>query len=206
MKKIFFIKHLRKSIYILLIAAIFVTFFGIFKIKTMNQEGIITSNYIKVLSLKDSENLYPEFYSETNYESSEKTSLNLTEYENTILYLINNIRLNHGENALMADQMLMNIAESRSLDMESRNYFSHYTPEGNTIFDSFKEYGIIYKKGGENLAESYPSNFGTPENFFISWLNSPSHLANILTTGYKKIGIGVEDNSDRRVLSVIFMG
>jgi len=205
-KKISFIQNLKKNIYILLVAVIIVTFFKVFKIETINKESIIAPNSIKVLSLKNSENLHPGSYMETNYELPEKMLFNITEYENTILYLINNIRINHGENALVPDQLLMYIAESRSLDMENRNYFSHHTPEGNTIFNFFRYYGIKYKKGGENLAQSNPISMGTPENFVIAWLNSPSHKANILTADYKKIGIGVEDYLGRRVLSVVFMG
>jgi len=124
----------------------------------------------------------------------------------SLLYNRSFIRLSHGENAPLPSQLLMNIAESRSLDMENRKYFSHYSPEGNTIFNLFRNYGIVYKRCGENLAQSFPSALGTPENFVIAWINSPSHFANILIKEYKKIGIGVVDYSNRRVLSVVFMG
>jgi len=96
------------------------------------------------------------------------------------------------------------IARSRSADMLSRGYFSHYTPEGTNIFNILKANGIGYRNAGENLAHSMPASAGSPEVFANAWMNSPTHAANILRPQYRSIGIGVAENNGRRVVTTVF--
>jgi len=131
--------------------------------------------------------------------------VSLNDYEAAVLYLINTVRAENGLGALTANQALNNIAVSRSTDLLNRNYFSHYTPEGKTIFNFLKENGVGYKNAGENLAHSMPASIGSPDAFMNAWMNSPSHKANILRGAYSQIGISVVDNGDRRVLTTIFI-
>ena len=129
----------------------------------------------------------------------------LNDYEAAVLYLINTIRAENGLGALTANQALNNIARSRSTDLLNRNYFSHYTPEGKTIFNFLKENGVGYRNAGENLAHSMPASIGSPDAFMNAWMNSPSHKANILRGAYTQIGISVVDNGDRKVLTTVFI-
>ena len=129
---------------------------------------------------------------------------NLNAYENQVLALINTVRAQNGLGALVAVQSLTNIARSRSADMLARNYFSHYSPEGKNIFNYLRESGISYNYGGENLAHSTPANAGSADVFMHAWLNSPTHRANILRAEYTKIGIGVSENGNRRVVTTVF--
>lgn len=148
--------------------------------------------------------------------SSEGTSLpaavqntvqpaNLNSYEQQVLDSINNIRAANGLGPLAASQTLTNIARSRSADMLSRGYFSHYTPEGLNIFNILKSNGISYRNAGENLAHSQPASAGTPQAFADAWMNSPTHRANILRGEYGQIGIGLAENGGRRVVTTVFM-
>ena len=130
--------------------------------------------------------------------------VNLSNYENTVLYLINTVRAGNGLNALMPNQILTGISRSRSTDMINRDYFAHCTPDGKNILDILKECGVKYRNAGENLAQSKPADYGDPEAFVDAWMESPSHAANILRGCYKMIGIGVSDNRDRRVLTIVF--
>ena len=130
--------------------------------------------------------------------------VNLTDYEDAILYLINTTRVSHGLGALQPNQSLTDIARTRSNDMLSRNYFSHYSPDGKSFFNILKECGITYKSAGENLAHSKPASIGTPEAFLNAWMNSPSHAQNILRGSYGIIGIGVAENDGRRIVTTIF--
>ena len=139
---------------------------------------------------------------DTNPQPQPQASLN--DYEAAVLYLINTIRAENGLGALTANQALNNIARSRSTDLLNRNYFSHYTPEGKTIFNFLKENGIGYSNAGENLAHSMPAGIGSPDAFMNAWMNSPSHKANILRGAYTQIGISVVDNGDRKVLTTVF--
>ncbi len=122
-----------------------------------------------------------------------------------VLSLINNIRVQNGLEVLYPDKMLTDIARERSNDMIERDYFSHHTPDGKDLFDILEGYGVRYINIGENLAQSKPASIGSPENFVNFWMDSPSHRANILRDNYGKIGIGLVDSGDRRVLTVVFM-
>ena len=128
----------------------------------------------------------------------------LNNYESTVLSLINNIRVSNGLNALQASQTLTDIARSRCNDMITNSYFSHYTPDGRNIFNIYRENGVSYKNGGENLAQSSPASTGTPEAFINAWMASPAHKANILRPEYNKIGIGISESENRRVVATVF--
>jgi len=91
---------------------------------------------------------------------------NLNDIESSILYLINNIRVANGLNALHANQILTDIARSRCNDMLANSYFSHYTPDGRNIFNSLQENGVSYVNGGENLGQSSPASLGTPPSIY----------------------------------------
>ncbi|MCL6087414.1 MAG: CAP domain-containing protein [Actinobacteria bacterium] len=129
----------------------------------------------------------------------------LNDYENAIASLINNVRVENGLNALAADGSLTEIAKARSQDMMDRNYFSHYTPEGTTVFNLLKGNGIGYRYAGENLAQSAPASVGTPEGFLNAWLNSPSHRDNMLRSQYTKIGVGMIETDSRRIVTTVFI-
>lgn len=128
----------------------------------------------------------------------------LNDYENAIAALINDYRVSSGLNAIAYEPTLTYVAKVRSADLMNRNYFSHYTPEGTTVFNLFKANGVSYRIGGENLAQAMPAGIGTPEAFMNAWQNSASHNANMLRNGYNYIGVGMEDNGDRIVVTTVF--
>ncbi|MDO9378808.1 MAG: CAP domain-containing protein [Nocardioidaceae bacterium] len=55
---------------------------------------------------------------------------------------------------------------------------------------------------GENVAVGYPTARSTVK----AWMKSPGHRANILTRGYRQIGVGVARGSDGRRYSVQVFG
>jgi uncharacterized protein YkwD len=129
----------------------------------------------------------------------------LTGYEIEVLNQINNIRVSNGLGPLSANAHLSAIADSRSQDMLSRDYFSHYTPEGTNIFNILQANGVTYRNAGENLAHSRPADIGSVSAFMNAWMNSPGHRANILRGAYGQIGIGEVSNGSRRVVTTVFM-
>jgi len=88
--------------------------------------------------------------------------------------------------------------------MMDRGYFSHYSPEGTTVFNLMRANGIISKIRGENLGQAMPAGIGSPEAFLNAWKNSASHNANMLRAGYNFIGVGMVDNGDRIVVTTVF--
>ncbi len=136
---------------------------------------------------------------------TQNQAINLNNLESQILFLINTIRAQNGLGTLTPNQMLTDIARSRSQDMIARNYFSHHTPDGKNIKHIFAEFGVTYRNFGENLARSNPASHGTPEALINAWMNSPSHRDNMLKTHYRLIGIGVIDGGGKRVVTTLFI-
>lgn len=128
----------------------------------------------------------------------------LNEYEGAVAAMINAYRTESGLNAIAYEPTLTYVAKLRSQDLMDRNYFSHYTPEGTTVFNLFRSNGVSYSIGGENLGQAIPAGIGTPEAFMNAWKNSPTHNANMLRQGYNYIGVGMVESSDRIVVTTVF--
>jgi uncharacterized protein YkwD len=136
--------------------------------------------------------------------ATSKPQAELNDYENAVACLINDYRVSSGLNAIAYEPTLTYIAQFRSQDLMDRNYWSHYTPEGTTVFNLFKANGVKYKIGGENLGQATPAGIGSPEAFMNAWKNSSSHNANMLRVGYNYIGVGMVENGDRIVVTTVF--
>ena len=108
--------------------------------------------------------------------------------ESQMIDLVNKERESRGIKKLEFDISLRSIARGYSADMLVRGYFSHYSPENKTVADRVSEGGIDFLVVGENLAYA-PSL----DSAFKGLMNSEGHRANILSTDYHKIGIGVMD-------------
>ncbi len=89
--------------------------------------------------------------------------------------------------ALHYNATLSKSATSKAQDMFANNYWAHYSPQGKTPWDFFKDQNYQYSVAGENLAK----DFYDTESMMKAWMNSPTHKANIINTKYKEIGIGV---------------
>ncbi len=125
--------------------------------------------------------------------------------ESQMIHLINSIRSSRGLQLLNPNPVLNSIARSRSQDMLSRNYFSHYTPEGKNIFNILVENGIMYAYGAENLSQASPPSWGSPEAVVNNWMSSGAHRANMLNPHFGQLGLGVVDSGNRRVITLIFI-
>jgi uncharacterized protein YkwD len=141
-----------------------------------------------------------------NNQSAKVTLLasDMNDYENAIAAMINNVREQNGLNAIAADGLLNEVATIRSEDLINRNYFSHYTPEGTNVFDVMRANGVSFRYAGENLAQSAPASVGTVDGFMNAWMNSPTHMANILRAQYTKIGVSMVEIDSRRVVTTVF--
>ena len=110
----------------------------------------------------------------------------VTNYENEVIRLVNEIRVKNGLKALTADWQLSRVARYKSQDMKDNNYFSHTSPVYGTPFNMIKNFGISYKSAAENIAKGQR----TPKAVVDAWMNSSGHHANILNPSYTKIGVG----------------
>ena len=110
----------------------------------------------------------------------------ITSYEQEVIRLVNEIRKQNGLKALTYDWELARVARYKSQDMKDNNYFSHTSPVYGSPFQMIKNFGISYRRAGENIAKGY----ATPQAVVNGWMNSSGHRANILNASYTHIGVG----------------
>jgi uncharacterized protein YkwD len=109
--------------------------------------------------------------------------------ELAFLSLINDYRRSHGLGTLKLTQTLGAASEHHSMSMATHNYFSHdLLYEGITWVQNIRNHGYTYNTAlGENIAAGRSSAQGT----FDQWRSSSGHNANMLSSNYKAIGIGL---------------
>jgi uncharacterized protein YkwD len=110
------------------------------------------------------------------------------EAEADMLKLLNRERTTRGLSPLMLNIKARSVARLYSADMFARGYFSHQSPEGQSPFDRMKAGGVKYDSAGENLALA-----PTLQLAHDGLMKSPGHKANILSTSYRSVGIGIVD-------------
>ncbi len=115
----------------------------------------------------------------------------LTAAEQQMLNLVNQERAKNGLSPLKADLELTKVARLKSQDMIKNNYFSHQSPTYGSPFDMMKRFGITYNTAGENLAGN-----GSVSGAHTALMNSSGHRANILSTKYTHIGIGIQSGGN----------
>ena len=110
----------------------------------------------------------------------------VTAFEQEVIRLVNEIRVENGLKALSYDWELSRVARIKSQDMKDNRYFAHNSPVYGTPFQMMKNFGISYRSAGENIAKGY----ATPQAVVNAWMNSSGHRANILNANYTHIGVG----------------
>ncbi len=108
--------------------------------------------------------------------------------EQTMLTDINQQRKLHGVSSLQGDEHLTKLAETYANNMFEYGYFSHYDQNGLSPFERMNNAGISYTSAGENLALAANVDLAMQ-----GLMNSPGHRANILSTSFHKVGVGVVD-------------
>ena len=86
---------------------------------------------------------------------------------------------------LQTSEKLTFAAQMKANDMAQKGYFAHTSPEGHTPWFWLQASGYDYEKAGENLAV----NFVDSHDVVDSWMDSPTHKANIVNEKYREIGI-----------------
>jgi uncharacterized protein YkwD len=100
----------------------------------------------------------------------------------------NQERLKKGIPALEANKTLDAIARKRLEDMLEKGYFAHTSPSGEGVPDIAGSLHYDYSRIGENLAKG---NFKDVDDLVGFWMKSPQHRKNLLSRGYKEIGVAV---------------
>ncbi len=125
--------------------------------------------------------------------TSDATCLNTQEKQ--FLTLINNYRASKGLSALKASKSLNIASYTHSKDMATRKYFAHDTktplPAGQSgakFYNRMSDAGYTYNT---SKAENIAAGQSTAQAVFNAWKGSSGHNANMLSTKYTVIGIGL---------------
>lgn len=124
---------------------------------------------------KEDINEYKNIQSENTY----------TDLINEVYEITNNYRSLVGVSSLILDSSLVEAANIRAKELSDS--FSHTRPNGSSCFTVLSELGISYGTAGENIAAGYSSSQSVMEG----WRSSSGHYQNIISSKFKKIGIGV---------------
>lgn len=124
---------------------------------------------------KEDINEYKNIQSENTY----------TDLINEVYEITNNYRSLVGVPSLTLDSSLVEAASIRAKEISDS--FSHTRPNGSSCFTVLSELGISYGTAGENIAAGYSSSQSVMEG----WRFSSGHYQNIISSKFKKIGIGV---------------
>ena len=112
-----------------------------------------------------------------------------TEYVNEVLYLVNEARADANLPALTLDPALQKAAQVRA--SECTDNFSHTRPDGTSYQTAILQAGVVSGYTGESVAIGQTS----AQQVVNRWLNSEMHRANILSSNYTRVGIGLAENS-----------
>ncbi len=122
------------------------------------------------------------------------------------LYQLTNLeREKHGLNKLNYNEKLSQAAYKKAQDMFSKNYWAHFSPQGDTPWQFILDSGYQYEYAGENLAK----NFLFSDGVISAWMNSPTHRDNILKKEYTDVGFAIVNgvlNGEETTLVVQMFG
>jgi uncharacterized protein YkwD len=105
-----------------------------------------------------------------------------------VLELTNLERSKAGIPALSLNGELSNAAQMYSTVLAESDCFAHTCGPVPDFGDRLTQAGYTgMAAAGENIAAGYR----TPEDVIQGWMNSPGHRANLLSSSYTEIGIGV---------------
>ena len=161
-----------------------------------NVFGGVTDDTLTFLTIKPKGDERVDLgFKTVEYSTDEKSEIEMVK-------LINQERQTRGLNILVFDSDLRILGRGHSEDMFKRGYFSHYSPdpdsigirsnrigaENESVADRAANNNVDFLVIGENLAYA-----PTVELAHKGLMNSEGHRANILSVDYGKIGIGVID-------------
>lgn len=158
----------------------------------IDKDNEIVNSNLEKEEVTDIEDKYYEDISKEEINEYDSITINNIQNENTYTDLINevyeitnNYRSLVGVPSLTLDSSLVEAANIRAKELSDS--FSHTRPNGSSCFTVLSELGISYGTAGENIAAGYSSSQSVMEG----WRSSSGHYQNIISSKFKKIGIGV---------------
>lgn len=158
----------------------------------IDKDNEIVNSNLEKEEVTDMDNKEYKEISKDDINEYDSITINNIQNENTYTDLINevyeitnNYRSLVGVPFLTLDSSLVEAANIRAKELSDS--FSHTRPNGSSCFTVLSELGISYCTAGENIAAGYSSSQSVMEG----WRSSSGHYQNIISSKFKKIGIGV---------------
>ena len=115
-------------------------------------------------------------------QQAETTAVALTWHDRLLLEELNRARAAHGLVPLRVDAQLQAAARAHSTDMLQRGYFSH-----GDFAARMSRHGARGPRIAENIG--WASGRLRARRIVNMWLRSPTHRANVLRAGFRRVGV-----------------
>jgi uncharacterized protein YkwD len=109
-----------------------------------------------------------------------------SDFAGRVINLANAFRNTNGLPSLKFNSKLAAIAQAYSQTMATQDFVAHQSLDGSQPWDRMTAGGYKWTRSAENIAAGQE----TPEEVVQSWINSPSHRANLLDPQLKETGVG----------------
>lgn len=109
-----------------------------------------------------------------------------------LLSATNAQRTSYGVGSLAINGKLNAAAQAKAVDMVTKGYWSHVSPDGKQPWWFITNAGYSYTSAGENLAYGFMSS----SSAVTGWMNSPSHKTNMLNGVFTEVGFGIADTDN----------
>lgn len=120
--------------------------------------------------------------------------------EQALADILNDARTSHGLDSLAFDPSLLGVARARAAAQLSDAPLSHYNAAGGLTFVGLlADANVSYNLAGENLARLASAGDDVVPRLHQALMNSPTHRANILHTGFTLLAVGEASDSTGRV-------
>jgi uncharacterized protein YkwD len=131
-----------------------------------------------------------------------RSSTTLRRAESATLCLLNRERRARGLHALTRSGTLDTSSRQYAGSMVRQRFFAHVSPGGGTLVQRIRRQSSYLDRArryfvGENLAWGAGPR-ATPRQTMASWMDSPSHRANILNPRFRHLGVGLTTGSPRK--------
>jgi uncharacterized protein YkwD len=109
--------------------------------------------------------------------------------ERAVVRSINRQRAHHGLAHVRASVPLARAADYHSWEMLDADYFAHESRDGGSFADRIRRFAN-HRAVGETLAMMGGCGRKTAHRVVRMWMNSPGHRAILLSTSFKRVGLG----------------
>lgn len=130
----------------------------------------------------------------------------LARAEEAVVQGVNDTRATRGLRPLLVDPRVRDVARDRSGSMARLDYFAHVSPDGIDASDLMRRRDIRHYAWGEAIGWNGEGTIeGSVERMLAWWRGSGPHLGLMVSTTYNYVGVGVAQDDDRLLYTIVFI-